>query len=126
MTKRFAILTVAVGLLLGRASTLAHHGQAAYDGSVPVTVTGTVTEFQFVNPHCIVYFAVKNANGETEKWQGELTSPNRLVRAGWTAHSVQAGDQIALTGWRAKSGANSLWITRTVVNGKELKTAMGA
>jgi hypothetical protein len=91
-----------------------------------VTVTGTVTDFQFVNPHCIVSLEVKDASGETQKWQGELTSPNRLVRAGWTAHSLKAGDQIALTGWRAKNGSNSLWITRTVVNGKELKTAMGA
>ena len=126
MTKRFVILGVAVAFFVARVPTLAHHGQAAYDNSVPVTVTGTVTEFQFVNPHCIVYLAVKDASGETQTWQGELTSPNRLVRAGWTAHSVQAGDQIALTGWRAKSGANSLWITKTVVNGKELKTAMGA
>jgi hypothetical protein len=126
MTRRLALLTVAVLFSVARAPTLAHHGQAAYDNSVPVTVTGTVTEFQFVNPHCIVYLEAKDATGEARKWQGELTSPNRLVRAGWTAHSVQAGDRIALTGWRAKNGSNSLWITRTVVNGKELKTAMGA
>lgn len=125
MAKRFALLVAAVAFVAARASTLAHHGQAAYDNSVSVTVTGTVTDFQFVNPHCLVYLDVKDPAGETGKWQGELTSPNRLLRAGWTAHSVKAGDQIALTGWRAKNGSNSLWITKTVVNGKELKTAMG-
>jgi hypothetical protein len=90
-----------------------------------LTVTGIVTEFQFANPHCIVYLDAKAENGELQKWQGELTSPNHLVRAGWNPRSIKAGDQITLTGWRAKSGAHSLWITKTVVNGQELKTAAG-
>jgi hypothetical protein len=106
-------------------SLLAHHGQAAYSNAESVTVKGTVSDFQFVNPHCIVYLDVKSEKGEIEKWQGELTSPNHLVRAGWNSRSLKAGDQIALTGWRAKNGANSLWITKTVVNGQELKTAAG-
>src|SRR6516164_8981365 len=80
MTKRFAILAVVVALFVARVPTLAHHGQAAYDNSVPVTVTGTVTEFQFVNPHCIVYLAVKDASGETQKWQGGLDRPLRAGR----------------------------------------------
>jgi hypothetical protein len=126
MVNRFALFAVTVALMTGRASVLAHHGQAAYDSTSSVTVTGTLTEFQFVNPHCIVLLEVKDAKGEIQKWQGELTSPNRLVRAGWNSHSLKPGDQVALTGWRAKNGSNSLWITKTVVNGKELKTAMDA
>jgi hypothetical protein len=126
MTRRFMCLTIAVAFFAAGSSTFAHHGQAAYDSTVPVTVTGTLTEFQFVNPHCIVYLEVKDAKGAAEKWQGELTSPNRLVRAGWNAHSLKPGDQVGLTGWRAKNGSNSLWITKTMVNGKELKTAMDA
>jgi len=46
-------------------------------------------------------------------------------RAGWTSQSLKPGDQVTLTGWRARSGSNSLWITKTVVNGQELKTAQG-
>ena len=88
-----------------------------------VTVTGTVVEFQFVNPHCILVFDVKDEKGATEKWQGELTSPNRLVRAGWNVQSVKVGDRVTLTGARAKSGAPSLYITKAIVNGQELKTA---
>ncbi len=88
-----------------------------------MTVSGTVTDFSFLNPHCIVSFDVKGENGETEKWQGELTSPNHLIHAGWNSHSLKPGDKVTITGWRAKSGANSLWITKTVVNGEELKTA---
>jgi hypothetical protein len=101
----------------------AHHGQAGYNNSTPVTVKGTVTDFLFSNPHCIVSFNVKDDKGELEKWQGELTSPNHLIHAGWNGHSLKPGDEVVITGWRAKSGANSLWITKTVVNGQELKTA---
>jgi hypothetical protein len=116
---------VATTLSLAQRPVLAHHGQAAYSNDKPVTITGTVSEWQFMNPHCIVSVDVKDETGKIEKWQGELTSPNHLVRAGWNAHSMKFGDAIQLTGWRAKSGANSLWITKTVVNGQELKTAEG-
>lgn len=123
MTKRFSLVgAIALALLL-QTLAFAHHGQAGYDNKTPVTVSGTVTDFLFSNPHCIVSFDVKDDKGELQKWQGELTSPNHLIRAGWNSHSLKAGDKVTITGWRAKSGANSLWITKTVVNGEELKTA---
>jgi Family of unknown function (DUF6152) len=103
----------------------AHHGAAGYNGKDVQTVTGTATDFQFVNPHVIVTIEAKDSNGAVTKWQGELTSPNHLVRAGWNAHSIKAGDTVTLTGARALSGAPSLRISKTVVNGKELKTEMG-
>jgi hypothetical protein len=125
MKQTLTLLAVTASLFLPRGPVLAHHGQAAYSMTASLTVTGIVTEFQFANPHCIVYLDAKAENGELQKWQGELTSPNHLVRAGWNPRSIKAGDQITLTGWRAKSGAHSLWITKTVVNGQELKTAAG-
>jgi hypothetical protein len=103
----------------------AHHGSAGYNGKDVQTVTGTATDFQFVNPHVIVTIEAKESNGAVTKWQGELTSPNHLVRAGWNAHSIKPGDTVTLTGARALSGAPSLRITKTAVNGKELKTEMG-
>ena len=118
-------LAVTAGLVLTQGLALAHHGQAGYNTTAPVTVSGTVVDFQFVNPHCIVSVDVKDERGEAQKWQGELTSPNHLLRAGWAADSLKPGDKITITGFRAKSGANSLWITKTVVNGEELKTAAG-
>ena len=124
-TKLLTFLALAAGLVMTQLPALAHHGQAGYNTTAPVTVSGTVVDFQFVNPHCIVSLDVKDEKGELEKWQGELTSPNHLLRAGWSATSLKAGDQITITGFRAKSGANSLWITKTVVNGEELKTAAG-
>ena len=79
-----------------------------------VTVKGAVTEFVFLNPHVQVYFDVKNEKGEMEKWQGELTAPNKLARAGWTKKTLQPGDVIEVTGFRVQSGGNTLWIRKLV------------
>jgi hypothetical protein len=111
--------------LLVSISLWAHHGQAGYDTSGAVTVSGAVTDFKFVNPHSIVSLDVKDEKGETQAWQGELTSPNHLLRAGWEASTLKVGDKVTMTGYRAKSGANSMWITKISVNGEELKMGAG-
>jgi hypothetical protein len=115
----------AASLLLLSASLLAHHGQANYNTKESVTVSGMVTEFQFVNPHSLVFLESKDDKGQVQKWQGELTSPNHLVRAGWNKVSLKPGDQITITGFRAVNGANSMWITKLVVNGEEMKLGQG-
>jgi len=119
-TKLFAI-----GMVLFSASLSAHHGQAGYNTTETVTVSGTISGFQFVNPHSIVGLDVKDDKGETQAWQGELTSPNHLIRAGWTSVTLKPGDQVTMAGYRAKSGANSMWITKISVNGEELKMGAG-
>ena len=115
----------AAGLLLISVSLSAHHGQAGYNTTETVTVSGAVTGFQFVNPHSIVSLDVKDDKGETQAWQGELTSPNHLLRADWTATTLKPGDKVTMAGYRAKSGANSMWITKISVNGEELKMGAG-
>src|SRR5579864_4586504 len=99
------VLTIALPLS-------AHHGNAAYDTTKTITVQGTITDFEFINPHVMVFFEAKNDAGE--KWQGELTSPNHLIRAGWTKRTLQPGDQVTFSGLRARSGATTLWITKIV------------
>jgi hypothetical protein len=122
LTQRFLlILAAAAALMVVATPMFAHHGTAAFDTSKPVTVKGTVTEFVFLNPHVQVYFEVKNDKGEMEKWQGELTAPNKLARAGWTKKTLQPGDQIEATGFRLASGANTLWLRKLVdKNGESL------
>lgn len=93
---------------------LAHHGAAAFDVTKMVTVKGTVTEFQYVNPHVQVYFDAKNDKGEPEAWQGELTAPNKLSRAGWTKRTLKPGDSITVTGNPAANGAHTLWIRKLI------------
>ena len=104
---------VIVALLLA-IPLLAHHGAAAFDVTKMVTVKGTVTDFQYVNPHVQVYFDVKSDKGETESWQGELTAPNKLSRAGWSKRTLKPGDTITVTGNPAQNGAHTLWIRKLI------------
>jgi Family of unknown function (DUF6152) len=106
------IAAIAV-LLVFSVSTFAHHGTAAYEKD-PVTVKGTVTDFRFINPHSQIYFDVKNDKGEVAHWQGELTAPNKLARAGWTKHSLNPGDQITITGPVGKNSGHSIWIQKLI------------
>jgi hypothetical protein len=116
-----ALLTT---LLATAALAIAHHGLAAFDQTKTITLQGTVTEFHFVNPHCVVEFDVKDDKGQVEKWQGQMTSPAHL--RGWTATSLEAGNVVTVTGFRAKSGATYMWITKLhSSNGTELKGFSG-
>jgi hypothetical protein len=109
------VLVVAAGVLV-----IAHHGLTAFDQTKKVTLKGTVTDFHFVNPHSVVEFEVKDDSGHVQKWQAEMTNPAHLK--GWTATSLEPGNVVTVTGYRAKSGAPSLWVTDLKSsNGVELK-----
>jgi hypothetical protein len=112
-------------LLAVAGAAFGHHGFAAFDKNAEVTLQGTVTEFHFVNPHCIVEFEVKDDKGQVQKWSGELTSPVHLSPRGWNATSLEPGDKLSITGWPARNGVHSLWVTKVVSNGKELKIGGG-
>jgi hypothetical protein len=94
--------------------TFAHHGTAAYDTKTIVTVKGTMTDFRFINPHVQLYFDVKNEKGEVEKWQAELTAPNKLARAGWDKYTLKPGDGITASGYVGKNDARTMWINKLV------------
>ena len=112
--KLLALWAGTAAVLMVSAPLLAHHGTAAFDTGQTVTVKGTVTDFQYVNPHAQVYFKVKNDKGEEEAWQGELTAPNKLSRAGWTKHTLTPGDSITVGGNPAKNGEHTLWIRKLI------------
>jgi hypothetical protein len=123
MKAKLLILSyVAATLLIASQSTFAHHGTAAYDTTSMITVTATMTDFQFVNPHVRLFFDVKGDKGEMEHWQGELTAPNKLARAGWTKHTLKPGDKVTMTGYVLKGGAHSMWIQKLIgPDGKPLQ-----
>lgn len=117
-------LVVAFLLICGAA--YAHHGTANYLTTKSVTVKGTVTDFEFVNPHVLVYMDVKDDSGKVTKWQGELTSPNRLARVGWHKDSIKVGDTVTMSGFPAKSGAPEIWIQKVELpSGETLPTGIG-
>ena len=109
-----SVLAIILMMMTMVLPSFAHHGNAAYDTTKTVTVRGTITEFQFINPHVLVFFEAKNDKGDIEKWQGELTSPNHLMRTGWSRETLKPGDHVTFRGLRAKSGATTLWITKQV------------
>jgi hypothetical protein len=120
--KPFILIALLASLLSLSGSAFAHHGTANYDMTKVVTLKGTVTDFQFINPHTLILFDVKNDQGVIEHWQAEATSPNHLVRAGWTKDILKAGDQITISGWRAKNGTTIMRFQKMVLpNGQEIQ-----
>jgi hypothetical protein len=112
------------GALALTAPALAHHGtNISYDHDKPVTITGTVTEFVWQNPHAHIMFDVKEADGTVRTWASELNSPSVLRRQGWTRNHFKAGDTITLTVFPSKAGAPVGVVDRTkpiLVGGKEV------
>ena len=100
------ICGLAVALGVASLPALAHHSFAAeYDSAKPVTLTGTVTKVEWMNPHARFYLDVKDETGKVTNWEFELGSPNGLMRRGWTRHSLQEGDVVTVNGSLAKDGS---------------------
>jgi Family of unknown function (DUF6152) len=112
----------AVLLLLSLAgATYAHHATASYDMTSSATVKGSVTGFEWTNPHVYIYVDVKDTKGATEKWSVEMASVGMLARAGWRRDTVKAGDEITVIGNRAKDGRPLLHLNKVVfANGQEM------
>jgi len=96
-------------LLLGAMTQppAAHHSFAAeFDVNQPVTLRGTITRMEWINPHAWLHVDVKNDDGSTTAWMIEGATPNTLLRRGFTREAVKAGTEITVVGYRAKNGAN--------------------
>ena len=112
--KLFTVLASGVVLLLVSGTMFAHHAGALYDAKHPVTLTGTVTEFLFTNPHAQIHFEVKDESGNVTKWVAETAGPQRLLRSGWNKNTLKVGDQITVTGGQMKDGRKLLSIFKLV------------
>ena len=91
-----------------------------YDSTKLTTFKGTVTEFQFMNPHTEILFDVADTNGKVEKWTAEAPSLTTMSRIGWNKTLFKPGDQITFIGNLAKSGSHIMRLRKVVFpNGKE-------
>ena len=118
------ILVIVCGLMNVPAA-LAHHGSAIYDNGKAVTVTGTVTEWTWSNPHCLLAFDVKDDKGGSVHWVAEVSNPPDMAARGWSRKMFKAGDEVTLTMIAAKNGEPIGRIARITVNGKTYQ-GMGA
>jgi hypothetical protein len=107
MDGRFALPMVALALVLAAVPVAAHHSFAAeFNADAPVTLKGTVTGMDWVNPHAWIHLDVKNPDGTVTQWMVETGTPNTLFRRGFTKDSLKAGTEIVVDGYRAKNGKN--------------------
>jgi hypothetical protein len=110
MRSRLVILAAAVlAMAFGAAAAYAHHAFAAeFDREKPVALSGTVTKVEWTNPHARFYIDAPDPdlNNEIVNWNFELGSPNGLMRQGWSRNSLELGDQVVVTGWRARNNAH--------------------
>ena len=121
-TTLVSVLAVTAGLLAATAPMLAHHSFAAeFDGAKPVSVKGTVTKVDWVNPHSWIYIDVKGDDGTVVNWGLETGPPNILYRAGWRKDSVKPGDVINVDGFAAKDGSHTMAARQVLTaDGKKL------
>ncbi len=118
--QQWAALAFAVALCMVSAPVFAHHGNSVYDSSKLTTFKGTVTEFQFMNPHSEVLFDVTGPDGKVEHWTGEAPSLTTMSRNGWNKTIFKPGDQVTFVGNLAKSGSHIIRLRKVVFpNGKE-------
>jgi hypothetical protein len=101
---RFLAVVFAL-LLVSTSIAIAHHSTAIYDSDNPIELAGTVVEWQFINPHCIIALEVTDASGASTIWSLEGSNTAGLFRRGWTPETLKPGDKIIASVRPLRSGA---------------------
>ena len=117
LTSRFLLLGA---LVLGVATPARpHHSHAMFDHSKAVTVTGTVTEFLFRNPHTFLYVDITRENGETVNYWIEMSNITNMIRRGIGQQTFKRGDRVTIDLYPLKDGRpGGSYVTITAADGK--------
>jgi hypothetical protein len=115
----FVLASVAAALLAGPAA--AHHSFAMFDANKTTSVSGTVKEFEWLNPHAWVHLVAPNASGKPVTWSFEAGSTGQLATSGWKSDTLKEGDKITLAFHPLKDGSyGGQLLSVTLADGKML------
>ncbi len=118
------VLSVVLGTL--SVPLFAHHGAAAFDAARKLTLKGTVTEWLWSNPHCLLQFDVTGDDDKVVHWIGETQNPVTMVNGGWSKFSFKRGDKVTVTLQPVKSNTHAGRIMTVVLpNGETLNASGG-
>jgi hypothetical protein len=110
-----------IGLLVLSGRSFAHHSWGAYDLTKWITLKGTVSQFNWSNPHISIEVEVRDERGGLQKWMAGGPSPSRMNRGGWDKDTVKPGVEITVTGNPARDGSPMMRLGKvTLSNGQEL------
>ena len=103
----------------------AHHSFAMFDHEKTITISGTLKEFEYTNPHCWLHVAVADAiTGRTVDWAFEMGSVGQVAAQGWKADTVKAGDPITIEAHPMKDGSRGgQYMSAKLSDGRSFKQA---
>ena len=126
MRAKATFLSSVIGLVAIAAPLSAHHAFAVeFDAKKQVTLSGVVTKVDWSNPHTYFYLNVKEQSGSLVNWTFETAGPNTLAKLGWDRKSLKVGDQVTVTGYRAR-GASNIASARSIVLADGRKVSAGS
>ena len=103
-SKTVILVSLSLGALIVAVSASAHHSVAAFANGKTLTLNGTVTEWYWANPHCLLKFDVQTDSGEVVQWVAETQAPANMIDAGWRKNDLKPGDEITVTVRQANNG----------------------
>lgn len=117
-------VVLAVAALASAGAIFAHHGANLYDNTKATILKGTITQFEWGNPHNQIFFDVKDDKGDVVHWVASTEPPAVMTERGWTRRSLKAGDPITAYVFAARNGAPVGNLQKIVLaDGKELTAA---
>jgi hypothetical protein len=109
------------GFAVAGVSVSAHHSFAPFDLSTEKTITGTVSKFEWTNPHSWIWVDVPNEKGGVDAWAVEGMSPNYLARRGWTKSTMKPGEKVTISVRPLKNGqTGGMFVRATLADGRVL------
>ena len=121
-----AALVLAAGVGTLSVPVFAHHGTAAFENDKKVTLKGTVAEWLWSNPHCLLQLEVKGDDGKVVRWVGEVQNPVSMTNLGWSKAAIKVGDEVTVTLLPVKNGQPlGRLVTVLLPNGKTLDSGEG-